>query len=89
MSAIDPQHDLRSRTRELVGQLSPLGPQTAESEARLAEDLGYDSLALIELSLRLESEFGFGGAGSVDTADISTVGDIEDLVSRAVGAQTA
>ena len=42
----------RAQVRRIVGEMSPLGAREANSGDRLVEDLGYDSLAVIELSLR-------------------------------------
>jgi acyl carrier protein len=78
------QHEtLRTQVRQLIGEMSPLGSRTAESTDRLIEDLGYDSLAVIELSLQLESQFSLAPMAQADAADITTVGDIEDFVVSA------
>lgn len=74
--------DLRVRVREVVGQMSPLGPRPAQPGDRLVDDLGYDSLAVIELSLQLEADFGLKAMTGDATADIVTVADIEDLIER-------
>lgn len=42
----------------IVIGMAPQPPATAESGHRLIEDLGYDSLRLIELSVALEERFG-------------------------------
>jgi len=47
--------------------------EALQEDRRLARDLGLDSLALLDLALWLQSEFGF----SVDrAADLGTVGDV-------------
>ncbi|MGA5798088.1 acyl carrier protein [Streptomyces cellulosae] len=70
----------RAQVRRIVGEMSPLGACEANSGDRLVEDLGYDSLAVIELSLRIEQEFTLVDLGTGPTADITTVKDIEDFV---------
>lgn len=70
----------RVQVRELIGRMSPNGPRPAAPEDRLVEDLGYDSLAVIELSLQLESSFGLTDIGSNGVPDIKTVADVENLV---------
>ena len=70
----------RAQVRRIVGEMSPLGAREANSGDRLVEDLGYDSLAVIELSLRIEQEFTLVDLGTGPTADITTVQDIEDFV---------
>ncbi len=71
---------LRNDVRRLIGEMSPLGSRTAQPTDRLVEDLGYDSLAVIELSLQLESQFSLKPMSQDDATAITTVGDIEDLV---------
>ncbi|WP_371496511.1 phosphopantetheine-binding protein [Kitasatospora sp. NBC_00374] len=72
------------QVRRLVGEMSPLGAREAQSTDRLVEDLGYDSLAVIELSLQLESTFSLTAMGQGEAADITTVGDVEGLVEKAL-----
>jgi acyl carrier protein len=77
-------HDktLRANVRQIVGRMSPFGARDVSSEDRLVEDLGYDSLAVIELSLRIEKDFTLTLiSDSEATADIKTVGDVEDFVA--------
>jgi len=73
---------LRRQVRQVIGEMSPLGRRIAQSSNRLVEDLGYDSLAVIELSLRIESQFGLTSLGQDEAGDITTVSDVEDLVER-------
>jgi acyl carrier protein len=73
---------LRAQVRRIVGEMSPLGAREARSEDRLVEELGYDSLAVIELSLRIEQEFTLIDLGAGATPDITTVKDIEDFVDH-------
>ncbi len=77
---------LRAQVRAVVGEMSPLGSRSAESTDRLVEDLGYDSLAIIELSLQLESQFALKSIGQGAAADITTVGDVEQLVETVADA---
>ncbi|MEU1122610.1 phosphopantetheine-binding protein [Streptomyces sp. NPDC005899] len=73
---------LRAQVRRIVGEMSPLGAREVRSEDRLVEELGYDSLAVIELSLRIEQEFPLADLGTNATPDITTVKDIEDFVDQ-------
>ena len=79
---------VRSKVRQIVGEMSPLGAREAASEDRLIEELGYDSLAVIELSLRMEQEFALEPATGSGTPDITTVKDIEDFVEAQAAAST-
>ncbi|WNI17998.1 acyl carrier protein [Actinacidiphila sp. ITFR-21] len=79
---------LRSNVRQIVGEMSPLGAREAKSDDRLVEELGYDSLAVIELSLRIEQDFALDTEATGGTPDITTVKDIEDFVEARVAAPT-
>jgi acyl carrier protein len=70
------------RVRELVGAMSPLGSRTAKPSDRVVDDLGYDSVAILELALALEVEFDLQAIGEEQAVDLVTVGDIEELVGR-------
>ena len=45
-------------------------------DTNFEEDLGVDSLDIVELSLALEEEFGIGEMSEDDLASIKTVGDL-------------
>ena len=70
------------RVRELVGAMSPLGGREVSSSDRVVDDLGYDSVALLELALALEVEFDLQAIGEDQAVDLLTVGDIEHLVDQ-------
>lgn len=72
--------ELDRRVRKLVGDLCPLGPREPGLEDRLMEDLGYDSMALVELALLVESEFELPPISDQRAMDVVTVGDIVELV---------
>jgi acyl carrier protein len=69
-----------ARVWQMVGEMSPLGAREARPGDRLVEDLGYDSVALLELALSLEVEFGLKEIEEDEAVDLRTVGDITDLV---------
>jgi acyl carrier protein len=46
------------------------------------EDLGVDSLDLVELSMALEDEFGIEEMGEEDMANIKTVGDLLEYLGK-------
>jgi acyl carrier protein len=76
--------DLRAAVRDVIGAVCPLGQRTVGSSDSLVTDLGYDSLALMELSLQLESKFSFQAVGDGETFDVVTVRDVEDLVETMI-----
>src|SRR5256885_8366732 len=81
-NAVSGARGTSERTRRIVVEMAPRAPAAVEPSARLSEDLGYDSLALIELALALESEFGLGRVSDEEALDVTTVGDVEDLIRR-------
>ena len=72
--------EMGSRIRAVVGQMSPLGPREARPEDRMTEDLGFDSLATMELTAALEEEFGLEPIDEEAAMDVVTVADLERLV---------
>lgn len=49
------------------------------------EDLGADSVDLVELSMNLEEEFGIDEMGEEDIASIHTVGDLVSYLRGKLG----
>lgn len=78
---------ITARVREIVGELCPLGEREVKSDDEIIADLGYDSVAMVELSLVLESEFNLEPMEDGPAVDLVTVGDVEKLVAQMV--QTA
>jgi acyl carrier protein len=75
---------LTGHVREIIGRLAPAGAPEPVADARLVEDLGYDSLAVIELALELERELGLPRLQEEEAMDIVTVGQVEALVAGAL-----
>jgi acyl carrier protein len=74
--------EVTDKVRTLIGEMSPLGAREARSEQRLVEDLGYDSVSFLELALALEAEFELFTIDEEQAANLSTVGDIESLMTQ-------
>ncbi|MEU2059744.1 hypothetical protein [Streptomyces sp. NPDC013455] len=74
-------NDVASRVRQLVGEMVPAGAREVSSTDRLIEDLGYNSVTMIELALVLEVEFDLQDIAGGDTVDLVTVGDIENAIA--------
>jgi acyl carrier protein len=75
---------LTLQVREIIGRMAPDGAPEPAPDARLVEDLGYDSLAIIEMALELERELGLPRLQEEEAMDIETVGQVEALVIRAL-----
>jgi acyl carrier protein len=65
---------------DLTVEVLELPPEQVVPEARFAEELGADSLDLVELVEAIEAEFGVRIADE-ELADITTVGEAYEVVS--------
>ena len=72
--------DLRARIRSIIVQVAPNPDGVQTGETRLVEHLEYHSLALLELGFTLEDEFDLPPIDQAQVQDITTVGQVEDLV---------
>ena len=71
-----------ARVRDVVGSLVPAGPREVTSTDELVNDLGYDSLAMLELALALEVEFDLKAIPEDQAVSMVTVADIEALIAE-------
>ena len=68
------------RLKEVIGRVLPDTDVNSVSEAtRLVEDLGFDSLALMMMSMEIESQFGFR---FTEFVKFETVGDVCKYVAE-------
>jgi len=79
------EEELRAQVRAVVAGLCPRGRAEVGPADRLVEDLGYDSLTVVELSAELEARFALTGVEPGRAAAVTTVGDVEDLVLGGAG----
>ena len=61
---------------ELISEQFGVEPDTITMETTFEDDLGADSLDIVELSMALEEEFGIEELGEDEASSISTVGDL-------------
>ena len=64
------------KLKELISEQMGIEADTITLESNFEEDLGVDSLDIVELSMALEEEFDIGEMGEEDLANIKTVGDL-------------
>lgn len=69
--------DLTSRIEEVTGT----APAQVFREAAFVTDLGFDSIAAIELGTEIEAMYGIR-LGAEDIADLRTVGDVVDFIEE-------
>jgi acyl carrier protein len=75
--------DTAQRIRVLVAEQLGIDPQEVRPEASILDDLGADSLDVVELVMAIEDEF------DIEVPDeaaegIRTIGDVERYVSQQV-----
>lgn len=61
---------------ELLAEQFSVEPDTISMDTAFEDDLGADSLDIVELSMALEEEFGVEEMSEEDIAAIKTVGDL-------------
>ena len=68
------------RLAELLSEQFGVEPETITLETSFEEDLGADSLDLVEMMMALEEEFDVGEIGEEAARSLKTVGDVVDLI---------
>lgn len=83
--------DILALIRERLAEILEIDASTITRESSFVDDLGADSLALIELVEALEEDIGERTVGFAfddeDLADLRTVGDAVDYVVARLGAE--
>jgi acyl carrier protein len=74
--------EIRERVLRVVGDMAPLREAEVAAGADLRDDLGYDSLSLLELAAALEDEFKLPPAAELDTEEVDTVEQVVGVVAR-------
>jgi acyl carrier protein len=73
--------NIQERVRDLVVEAAPIEVGQVHGAMTLTDDLGYDSLSLLELMSLLEAEFSLPPVDG-DFRDVRTLQDAEDMVRR-------
>jgi acyl carrier protein len=73
--------DTFERVKKIVVDLLGVEPDKVTPDARFREDLGADSLDLVELIMEFEEKFG-GTISDEDAQQIRTVGGAVDYVEK-------
>ncbi len=68
------------QVRQLVAAMAPEEPGDLTDEMRLVEDLGFDSLRLMELTLVLERAFGLPRYRPEQLAGVRSIADVVALI---------
>ena len=71
-----------NKLKALIAEQLSVDPADITLEATFVDDLGVDSLDLVELSMALEDEFGIEEMSEEDMANIKTVGDLVEYLAK-------
>ncbi len=73
-----------AKMQELIHEQFAVDDSDITMETSFEEDLGADSVDLVELIMAMEEEFGIGEVAEEDLAELKTVGDcVNYLVNKA------
>ena len=73
--------DIFQTMRDLVAEQFAIEPEEVSMESSFEEDLGADSVDLVELVMAMEEEFDMGEANEDELAGLKTVGDAVNFVA--------
>ena len=75
--------EILQKMQELVGEQFAMEPAEVTMETSFEEDLGADSVDLVELVMAMEEEFEVGEIQEEDLSGLKTVGDaVNYLVAK-------
>lgn len=74
---------IRERVANTIVHVLKVDADLVDSDKRIREDLGSDSLDSVTLVMALEDEFG-GSINDNDAKSLATVGDVVSYISRRV-----
>ncbi len=72
------------KIQELICEQFVIEPEAVTMETSFVDDLGADSLDVVELTMAIEEEFSLPEVSDDDLKKIVTVGDLVEYVSRYV-----
>jgi len=73
--------ELKSRVKTIIAESLDVEEEEVKGDASLTEDIGADSLELVDLTMDFEDEFGVKIETS-ELSDIDTVDDITQLLAK-------
>lgn len=68
--------------KDLVAEQFAMEPEEVTMETSFEEDLGADSVDLVELVMAMEEEFEIGETQEEDLSGLKTVGDAVNYIAR-------
>lgn len=78
--------DIFERMKTIISEQFGVDVASITETTSFEEDLGADSVDLVELVMAMEDEFKIGEVGEDELASLSTVGDCVSFLSRRLDA---
>jgi len=78
------EEEIRSKVLSVIRDMAPKQDVTITPDSVLIQDLGYHSLALMEVAFALEDEFDLDPIDEKTARQISTVSAVQDLVVKKI-----
>lgn len=75
---------LFEKVKALIADQLGVNPESITPESHLVEDLGVDSLDIVEISMALEEEYGVDEIAEEEMETIKTVGDLVDCLQSKI-----
>jgi acyl carrier protein len=76
--------DIRATVVAVIADMAPNQDVTVTAASHLVQDLGYHSLALMEVAFAIEDEFDLDPIDEDTARKITTVGAVQDLVVQRI-----
>ena len=73
--------EILKKLQELIGEQFATAPEEITMETSFEEDLGADSVDLVELVMAMEEEFEIGETQEEDLSGLKTVGDAVNYIA--------
>ena len=77
--------DIFERMQKIISEQFGVEPESVTEDTSFEEDLGADSVDLVELVMAMEEEFDIGEIDEEDLAGLKTVGDCVRYLSSKLG----
>ena len=74
--------DTLERVRKIIVERLDVDPEEVTPEAGIKEDLGADSLDVVDLIMEFEQEFDLDEIKDEDAEKITTVGDVVEYIEQ-------
>ena len=76
--------EIFEKVREIIAEQFSMEPESVTADSTLEDDLGADSVDLVDLVVTLEQEFNLEETEESVLEEIKTVGDVADYIAKAL-----